>query len=435
MLFDKNKHLVFTIVLFFIFSMLIIPQPTSAQLNDEWKKSYGGAGKDIAKSVIFTEDGGLLIAGSTRSFGEGKLYNFHIVKTNNNGYTEWRRTYGGKFDDEAEDIIQTDDGGFLIAGSSESFQGRAQYDFYMIKTDSKGRKKWDAGFGGNYNEKCYSVIQTDDGGYLLAGSTITYGARGNDFWVVKTNETGAVVEDDNSTWKRAFGGDGDDICRSVIKTDDGNYLLAGYTDSFGDPGQGSYLVKINGKGEKIWERASGGTFDDYVYDAISTEDGGFVYVGSTTSYGAGEESFWLVKTNSKGYEEWNYSSDGGYDEVAYSVVETKDGNYLMGGYTSSYGQGGMDFWAVEVNEKGKAVSKKTFGSGGDEVAYSIAKSENGKYALAGYTESYGAGQSDFWVVKIGRPYKIPVLWVIAGSAGIVATVVIAFKLSKKYRLF
>jgi len=429
MLFGKNKHLVVLIVLFFIFSMLIIPQPTSAQLNDEWKKSYGGSGKDIAKSVIFTDDGGLLIAGYTRSFGEGKLYNFHIVKTNNNGYTEWRRTYGGKFDDEAEDIIQTKDGGFAIAGSSESFQGRAQYDFYMIKTDSKGRKQWDFGDGGNYDEKCYSIIQTDDGGYLLAGSTITYGARGTDFWVVKVDSGG------NKSWSKAYGGDGDDICRSVIKTGDGNYLLAGYTDSFGDPGQGSYLVKIDKEGEKIWDRASGGTFDDYAYDVILTEDGGFVYVGSTTSYGAGEESFWLVKTDPEGHEEWNYSSDGSYDEVAYSVVETDDGNYLMGGYTSSYGQGGRDFWAVEVNDKGEEVSKKTFGSGGDEIAYSIARSDNGKYALAGYTESYGAGQSDFWVVKIGRPYKIPALWVIVGSVGIVVAVVIAFKLSKRYRLF
>ena len=429
MVFDKSKHLVVLIALLLIFSILIIPKPASGQLNDEWKKSYGGAGKDVAKSVIFTEDGGLLIAGSTRSFGPGKLYNYHIVKTNNNGYTEWRRTYGGKFDDEAEDIIQTDDGGFAIAGSSESYQGRAQYDFYLIKTDSEGKKQWDTGFGGNYNERCYSVIQTDDGGYMMAGSTITYGARGNDFWVVKLDSGG------NMTWSEAYGGDGDDICRSVIKTGDGNYLLAGYTDSFGDPGQGSYLVKINEEGEKIWERAAGGTFDDYVYDVILTEDGGFVYVGSTTSYGAGEESFWLVKTDSKGYEEWNYSSDGGYDEVAYSVVKTDDGNYLMGGYTSSYGQGGMDFWAVEINPQGEEVSKKTFGSGGDEVAYSITKSENGKYALAGYTESYGAGQSDYWVVKIGRPYKIPLLWVVGGSIGIVTAVVIAFKLSKRYRLF
>lgn len=429
MVFTKSRQIIVLIVSFFIFSMLIIPQPISAQLNDEWKKSYGGEAKDIAKSVIFTNDGGLLIAGSTRSFGPGKLSNFHLIKTNNNGYTEWKRTYGGKYNDEAEDIIQTQDGGYAIAGSSESFKGKAQDDFYMIKTDSEGRKQWDFGDGGDYDEKCYSIVQTDDGGYLLAGSTITFGDRGEDFWVIKVDSNG------NKTWSKTYGGDGDDICRSIIKTGDGNYLLAGHTDSFGDPGQGSYLIKINEEGEKIWERASGGPFDDYVYDVILDEDGGFVYVGSTTSYGSGEESFWLVKTDPEGHEEWNYSSDGDYDEVAYSVVKTDNGNYLMGGYTSSYGQGGRDFWAVEVDQEGEVVSKKTFGSGGDEIAYSVAKSENGKYALAGYTDSYGAGQSDFWVVKIGKPYRIPVLWVVVGSAGIVATVVIAFKLSKKYRLF
>lgn len=443
MSFNKKTHVVALVILFFMISILIIPQPTSGQLNNKWEKAYGGSSKDVAKSVIFTDNGGLIIAGYTRSFGEGKLNNYHLVKTNNNGYTEWRRTYGGKYDDEAEDIIQTDDGEYAVAGSSKSFtvlgQEKGQYDFHMIKTNSKGKmdnNSLSVSFGGKFDEKCYSLIQTEDGGYILAGTTLTYTDGGKDFWVVKTDENGEVVESNNNTWKKSYGSEGDDVCRSVIKTDDGNYLLAGHTDSSDGLGKDAYIIKMDKKGEVLWSRRNGGEHDEYIYDAILTEDGGFVYVGSTTSYGAGEESFWLVKTNSEGFEEWDYSSNGKFDEVAYSVVQTKKGNYMMAGYTSSHGNGGNDFWVVEVNNKGKAVSKKTVGSGGNEIAYSITQyNDNDRFAVAGFTESYGAGQSDFWVVKIGRPYKIPVLWVIGGSAAVGIAIFTVFKLSKKYRFF
>ncbi|MFO7992516.1 MAG: hypothetical protein R6U61_09560 [Thermoplasmata archaeon] len=413
--------------------LIIIPtvfqsQITSAELEDKWKKTYGGSANDVAKSVLFTDDEGLIITGYTRSFGEGKLNNIYLVKTNKNGYTQWRRTYGGSFDDEAEEIIQTTDGGFVIAGSSESFYGKAQYDFYLLKIDSEGGKEWDNGFGGNYDEKCYSVVETDDGGYLMAGSTISYGARGDDFWAVKTDSQG------QEEWRNAYGGDGDDVCRSVIKTDDGNYLLAGYTDSFGDPGQGAYIIKINETGSEIWSRAAGGSYDDYVYDIIQTDDGGYAYVGSTTSFGAGEESFWLTKTDSNGYEEWNYSSDGAYDEVAYSVVQAESGNYLMAGYTSSYGKGGKDLWIVEIDQDGNDVSKKTFGGNADEVAYSITTAGKDEFAVAGYTKSYGAGERDFWVLKMGGPQVIPVLWVGVGVIVIVSFVLVGYVVNKKYRL-
>ncbi len=426
---EKVVGNLFTVIICLVIVLsMIIPQTTSAQLNDEWKKTYGGSGDDVARSVLFTDDGGLIVVGYTRSFGEGKLNNIYILKTNQNGYTQWRRTFGGNFDDEGEEIIQTEDGGFLIAGSSESFQGRAQYDFYMLKIDSEGRKEWDNGFGGDYDEQCYSVAQTDDGGYLLGGSTVTFGARGKDFWVVKTDDQG------KEEWRQAYGGDGDDICRSVIRTEDGNYLLAGYTDSFGDPGQGAYLVKINETGSMIWNRSTGGIYDDYVYDVIRSEDGGYAYVGSTTSYGAGEESFWLTKTDSEGYEEWNYSSDGDYDEVAYSVYQSKEGNYIMTGYTSSYGKGGRDVWVVEIDEEGEEISKKTFGGSGDDVAYSITGSKGDRFAIAGYTRSFGAGGKDFWVIKIGRPQVIPVLWLVVGVVSIISFVVIANYIIKKHRL-
>ncbi len=432
---DRYITVAVFLCIFMLISVAFLPSNVSAQLTDEWKKTYGGPASDIARSHVFTEDGGVLAAGSTRSFGEGKLSNYFLVKTNKNGFTQWRKTFGGEYDDRAQEVIKTDDGGYAVAGSSESFQGRAQNDFYMIKLDEKGNQMWDAGFGGKYEERCYSVRQTSDGGYLMVGSSVTYGGRGEDFWAVKTNEEGEVIEEDENTWKRAYGGDGDDICRSVVKTDDGNYILAGYTDSFGDPGQGAWIVKINEQGEEIWNRTNGGIFDDYVYDVTQTKDGGYVYVGSTTSYGKGEESFWMVKTNSTGHELWNYSSDGGYEEIAYSVENTPEGEYIMAGYTTSYGKPGKNVWVVEIGTEGKEISKETFGGDRDEVAHSITISDDGKISVAGYTSSFGAGEEDFWVIRIGRGKKLDVLWVGIGSIVLIATVYIVYKLSKRYGWF
>lgn len=422
--FMRIPMIVFVLAILVVYS---IPQVSSAKLTKDWSQTYGGEGDDVARSLVFTDDGGVLLAGYTRSFGEGKLNNFHLVKVNKNGYVQWRRTYGGEYDDEIAEVIKTEDGGFAIACSSESFKGKAQYDFYLMKLDSKGEKQWDTGLGGAYDERCYSVVQTDENGYLMAGSTISYGARGDDFWAVKTDEEGKIE------WSRAYGGDGDDICRSVIETHDGNYLLAGYTDSFGDPGQGAYLVKIDGSGDVIWNRTAGGTFDDFVYDVIKTEDEGYAYAGSTTSYGAGEESFWLVKTNSTGHKQWHYASNGDYNEVAYSLTLSKEGNYMMAGYTASYGHGGDDIWVVEVDQKGEEVSNDTFGSEGNERAYTIAMSNEGRFVVAGYTNSFGAGGKDFWAVKVGRPRVIPILWAAAGFGGFAAVVTAVYVLNKKYR--
>lgn len=425
---NMNNRIITLSIIFFIIGFAVTPGFSSAQIHDDWKKTYGGPSDDVGRSVLFTDDGGLIIAGYTHSFGTGKLSNIHIVKTNKNGFTEWRRTYGGEYDDQAEEIIKTEDGGYLVAGSSESYQGKAQNDFYMLKLDSDGKKQWENGFGGNYREECYSVVQTEDNGYLLVGQTVTFGKRGKDFWAVKTDDEG------NELWRRTYGGDGGDVARSVTKTEDGNYLIAGSTNSFGDPGWGAYLVKIDGSGDVIWNRTAGGNFNDQVYDITQVEDG-YVYVGSTTSYGAGEESFWMVKTDLEGYEEWNYSSDGNFDEVAYAVEESKVGSYVMTGYTSSYGKAGRNFWVVEISEDGEEMHKRTFGSGGDEEAYDIDISEEDEFALAGYTSSYGAGGEDFWVVKTGRKRSIPITWVVVGVVGIISLIVVGNWLNKRYRFW
>ena len=143
----------------------------------------------------------------------------------------------------------------------------------------------------------------------------------------------------------------------------------------------------------------------------------------------------MVKTNSTGHELWNYSSDGDFEEIAYSVENTQEGEYIMAGYTSSYGKPGRNVWVVEIGTKGEELSKETFGGDKDEEARSIAISEEGKISVAGYTESFGAGEEDFWIVRVGRSRKLNVLWVGIGSVAVIAIVYTVYKLSKRYNWF
>jgi hypothetical protein len=186
-----------------------------------------------------TTDGGYIIAGGTDSFGAG-IYDAYLVKTDGEGNEEWSRTFGGEDNDTADSVQQTADGGYIIAGDTESFG--VDGDFYLVKTDGEGNEEWSRAFGGEETEEADSVQQTADGGYIIAGYTISYGAGSWDAYLVKTDGEG------NEEWSRAFGGESYDLASSVQQTADGGYIIAGYTESFGAGNYDVYLVKTDGEG-------------------------------------------------------------------------------------------------------------------------------------------------------------------------------------------
>ena len=155
---------------------------------------------------------------------------------------EWNKTFGGTDDDWAWSVQQTSDGGYIIAGTTESY-GAGYGDFWLVKTDSEGNEEWNKTFGGTYSDGARSVQQTSDGGYILAGDTFSYGAGYSDFWLVKTDSEG------NKEWSKTFGGNAWDGARSVQQTSDGGYIIAGYTGSYGAGGDDFWLVKV--KGEQV----------------------------------------------------------------------------------------------------------------------------------------------------------------------------------------
>jgi hypothetical protein len=398
-------RVVFGIMLtFFLISVLgltfqIIVAPVNGS-ESIWNNTYGGSNNDVARSVQQTSDGGYIAAGWTLSFGAGQA-DFWLINTYANGTEQWNQTYGGPSKDEAYCVQRTSDDGYIVAGSTESF-GAGLADCWLIKTDANGVMQWNKTYGGVNDDYAFHVQQTNDGGYIFVGSTDSFGTGSSDFWLVKTDTDGAMQ------WSKTFGGIGSDRAFSVFQTSDGGYILAGETSSFGAGSLDFWLVKTDAVGIMLWSRTYGGANSDVARSAQKTSDGGYVIAGWTNSFGAGGSDFWLVKTDVSGYLQWNRTFGEAYDEEAYSVRLTSDSGYVIaGGMTSPYSLGGWDFWQVKTDANGNRQWDQANGGTSDDRAYSVQQTSDDGYIIAGSTESYGAGLADFWLTKNVAPPPRP----------------------------
>ncbi|MBA7576211.1 hypothetical protein ES708_18050 [subsurface metagenome] len=356
----------------------------------EWDKTFGGPDNDSAYSVQQTSDKGYIVAGNIDREGNS---DFWLIKTDSNGNKEWDKTFGDSDRDYARSVQQTSDGGYILAGYTQSF-GAGGYDFWLIKTDLNGNKEWDKTFGGSESDKAYSVQQTLDEGYIVAGYTHSFGAGHSDFWLIKTDQNG------NKVWDKTFGGSDNDYAYSVQQTSDKGYILAGDTKSFGAGGYDFWLIKTDQNGNKKWDKTFGGSNDDWTYSVQQTSDKGYILAGHTKSFGAGNSDFWLIKTDSNGNKEWDKTFGGPEYDFALSVQQTSDKGYILAGHTQSFGAGNYDAWLIKTDQKGNELWDKTFGGSKSDYAHSVQQTSDGGYILAGYTQSFGAGGRDLWLVKL-----------------------------------
>jgi len=373
--------------------VLLLVSTTAAGPGDTlWTRTYGGSDYDGGHSVQQTSDGGYIIAAYTQSFGAG-LSDVYLVKTDSSGDTLWTRTYGGSASDQGYSVQQTTDSGYIIAGYTRSF-GAGYEDVYLVKTDSYGDTLWTRSYGGSGDDQGYSVQQTSDGGYIIAGYTSSFGAGYRDFYLLKTDSSGDTL------WTRTYGGSYTDVGHSVQQTSDGGYIIAGETTSFGAGSYDVYLVRTDSDGDTLWTRTYGGTDPDYGYSVQQTSDGGYVAAGMTESFGAGESDVYLVKTDSSGDSLWTGTYGGGaYDyEEGYSVQETSDGGYIIAGVAWSAGVG-YDVYLVRTESSGESLWSRTYGGSNDDYGWSVQETSDGGYIVAGYTESFGAGYADVYLVK------------------------------------
>ena len=367
---------------------------TSAEPVEEWNKTFGGTISDYGESVQQASDDGYIITGYTLSYSAG-LYDLWLIKTDASGAQMWNKTFGGPGYDVGRSVQQTSDDGYIITGYTSSY-GAGSADLWLVKTDISGTQMWEKTFGGPGYDIGRSVQQTSDGGYIITGYTSSYGAGSADLWLVKTDISGTQM------WNKTFGGVNDDYGVSVQQTSDGGYITTGYTYSYGTGGPDLWLVKTDASGTQIWNKTFGGAENELGYSVQQTPDGGYIIAGYTSSYGAGDPDLWLVKTDASGTQIWNKTFGGpGYD-VGISVQQTSDGGYIITGYTEYYGAGGTDLWLVKTDASGTQIWNKTFGGVGHDSGVSVQQTSDGGYIITGVTDSYGAGGSDLWLVKVSE---------------------------------
>ena len=312
---------------------------------------------------------------------------------------EWTASLGGDGDEFAHAVALSGDGGFIIAGETRSY-GAGSQDGWMVKLDADGAEEWSRTFGGSESDIVYSVEGTSDGGFILAGETHSFGgatSSNSNFWLVKTDSAG------HQQWQLSHGSSeatessdssNSDVAHAVRQTSDGGFVLVG--SSTGSQGMVAQLVRTDSDGTVLWSRSLSDIPGAVGYDIALTSDG-LVIAGSSNSGDGGSQAF-LVKTNANGDPQWTKFLGGSYNDQARSLALTADGGYALGGFSWSAGAGQSDFWLVKVDENGEQEWERTFGGVLRDSAHSLIRTSDGGFSLAGWSESFRGGDR-FWVVK------------------------------------
>ena len=408
-----KSGLAFTSLILVLLSVLFFGLARTWAQVYTWARSYGGTDGEEAWTIQQTSDGDYVVAGWTWSFGAGDP-DFWVLKLREDGTVQWQKTYGG-YDDEAADLIyQTSDGGYAVTGYTASF-GAGAIDVWILKLGEDGTIEWQRTYGGQDEDEAVAIQQTSDGGYVVAGETKSFGAGDWDVWILKLNENGTVQ------WQKTYGGKKLDTTSvdPIQQTSDGGYIVCGRTASFGVGGTDVWVLKLDGNGAIQWQKTYGGSFDDESHSVRQTLDGGYAVAGFTWSFGAGDWDIWVLKLDGNGTVQWQKTFGGTESDWTWSVHQTSDGGCVVAGGTASFGGGGSDVWVLKLDEDGTLQWQKTYGGQDDDSAVSVRQTSDGDYVVAGGTESYGAGDRDFWVLKLDGDGNIPGCALVATSSAIV----------------
>jgi hypothetical protein len=394
-------------------------------------------------------------SGAKTAINRGDM-DYWVWKMDEKGNQDWQKGMGGSGQDLLTCILLTNDGGYILAGSSESNKSldkkedaRGSSDFWIIKLNAKGGEEWQKTIGGSGQDELTSIVRTRDGGFVLAGSSnsersadktsTSYG--GMDYWVVKVDREGKLV------WQNSFGGVYNEELRSLVATQDGGYLLGGSSNSpeggtKTDKGLGQsdyWIVKIDDRGKEEWQKTYGGTGDDQLYVAQQLADGTYIFGGNSNSESGESKTksndngtdFWVVAADKNQNVLWQETYNIAKTDVLTSLVENDDHTLLLGGYaqgevakkkspskalngskTNSFNSeqfksGTGDYVALKINAKGEELWRKSVGSNGTDILKKVIETRDGGYLLTGTSKGNQSGDrssgiegADFWVVKL-----------------------------------
>ncbi len=381
-----------------------------------WVRTFGGAGDDMGFSVQQTRDGGYIVTGLTKSYGDTAGHvpidpggylpgvprddDAWLLKIDSAGNKVWDKTFGGTGSDEGHSVQQTRDGGYIIAGSTSSF-GVLDDDVWLIKTDTAGNKQWDRTFGTLASDGASSVQQTEDGGYIVTGwvgQEGPYSGQWGNLWLIKTDAYG------NKVWDWSSVGKGDEEGCEVLQTRDGGYVVVGYTWPRRLNRDCDFLLlRFDSQGDMLWQRTYGGPKFDMGQSVVQTRDGGYLLAGYTDSYGAGSYDAWLVRTDSLGDTLWTKTLGGPKTDDAKSIRQTRDGGFMVAGAVNDGGpKSPSDVWLIKMDSGGDTVWTRTISGIGWDEANSVSQARDAGYIIVGYSQrglSLDSAGLDFLLIK------------------------------------
>jgi hypothetical protein len=309
-----------------------------------WQKAYGGSGKEEFLSLKRAGDGGFVLAGRAQTVGD-KFMDAWVLKLDAGGQPVWQETIGGPSFDYAASIVPLAPGGFLVAGATGSY-GAGYADLWVLKLAADGKVLWQKAFGGDQWDYAAGLVPTPEGGCVVVGGTQSFAAKDFDAWALKLDPDGKVI------WQKTYGGDREDRFYSILLTADQNYLIAGMTASFGAGAADVWVVKLDPNGQVVWQRTFGGKSDDRALSILATRDQGYLVLGLTDSFGTGATDGWLLKLDATGRLQWQKTYGGRLVDRVFAGQETADHGFIMVGGTTSFGAGKAEAWVSKVGADG-----------------------------------------------------------------------------------
>ncbi|ACI19324.1 hypothetical protein [Dictyoglomus thermophilum] len=306
----------------------------------------------------------------------------------------WDKVYGGPKSEKGYGIVKVKDG-YLLVGETTSF-GSGGKDIYLLKIDRNGNKIFEKAIGGQKDDYAFSILEGKEG-YFIVGATRSFGVGNSDVYIVKVKEDGEIL------WQKTYGGKGFEEGWRITRDNEGNYVVVGRTNSFGNGQYDLYLLKIDEDGNLIWEKAYGREMSEYGY-GICADNDGYVAVGITNSFSEGQDVY-VVKVDKNGNLSWEKVYGGkGYD-YAYDVTNCEDG-YLMVGNSNSFSDS-VDLYVLKIDKNGGKIWEKTYGSKGYDTGFFVLQDDD-KFLIVGGSNSQGAGNSDVYIVELDNNGKL--LW-------------------------
>ncbi|MCB9365407.1 MAG: T9SS type A sorting domain-containing protein [Flavobacteriales bacterium] len=380
-----------------IIILLLAPIFTFAQKDSvAHYYTFGSVNHDLAKDIKLTSDGGYIVVGSTSSSGDGNT-DVYLLKVDSLCDYQWSYALGGANNDVGNAVCSTYDGGFVIAASTNSYGN--SYQASLMKRDALGNFVWEKTYGGDDWDFINDVVQTHDSGLVFCGETYNKTSGNSDVYIVKTNSLGDTL------WTRTIGGEYRDFGKTLIETSDSNIVVAGMMTTITDSSQ-AYVIKLDKNGNLLWDSLFGGDKYECINDMIEVSNGSYAFVGTSNSNNMNDyldHYFLNITKDGLLIVQNRFSSPG--DEITYSINERSDGKFLASGATEASGAGGKDVHVFLISALGGwGGLGVTFGHYDEDEVFSLALNDNGRMVFAGYTTSYGFGNTDAYLIRLDTLY-------------------------------